>query len=350
MPRSPLPDPAAETRDVLILGAGVLGLAVAAELSRRGGTATVIDPGELNASLVAAGMIAPAMESVLDGASPGRAALLRRARDLWPALAAHAGVTLNRDGAEWRGSDAADMVERLGALGFEARLDGAVAFTPEDWFTAPEPALKALATAPGVSLRIGRAEAIQADGGGWRVRLEDGETIAARRLVLATGAAAPLPGLPEDAARLVGLIRPIRGQLDVVEGVAAARVARGPGAYVVPAGDAVVIGATMDAARRDLEPDTDQSDALLAAAGAFVDTGRAGARHTFVGLRGASPDGLPLAGPSGTPGLHLALAPRRNGWLLAPLVARIVADGIEGATPDPDAAAFDPLRFSPPAG
>lgn len=66
-------------------------------------------------------------------------------------------------------------------------------------------------------------------------------------------------------------------------------------------------------------------------------------------VRGATPDGVPLAGAAGK-GLHLALAPRRNGWLLAPLVAQVVADGIEGRQPAPHAAALDPLRFNPPAG
>jgi glycine oxidase len=65
-----------------------------------------------------------------------------------------------------------------------------------------------------------------------------------------------------------------------------------------------------------------------------------------VGIRGATADGLPLAGPSGEPGLHLALAPRRNGWLLGPLAAQVVADGIEGRAPVADAAALDPLRFA----
>ena len=67
---------------------------------------------------------------------------------------------------------------------------------------------------------------------------------------------------------------------------------------------------------------------------------------TRVGIRGATAVGLPLAGPSGHPGLHLALAPRRNGWLMGPLVAGITADGIEGGPPVADAAALDPLRFA----
>ena len=72
-----------------------------------------------------------------------------------------------------------------------------------------------------------------------------------------------------------------------------------------------------------------------------------------VGVRGATPDGLPMAGQA-APGLWLALAPRRNGWLLAPLVGPVVSDAIEGRSvtggaPGPDAAALDPLRFTPAA-
>lgn len=349
MSRSPSNPSAVEACDVLILGAGVLGLATAAELSRRGRTATVVDPGELNASLVAAGMIAPAMEALLDGADAERAALLRRARDLWPDLADHAGIVLNRDGAEWRGADAFEKSERLRALGFEARLDDGAAFTPEDWSVAPEAGLQALAATPGVTLKAGRAVELAPDAAGWRVRLEDGGTVAARHLVVATGAAEPPAGLPQAVLQIIRLIQPIRGQLDRVQGVDAVRVVRGVGGYLARAADGAVIGASMDVGRRDLEPDAAQSDALLAAVGGFIGTLRPVTRRTMVGVRGASPDGLPMAGPAGTPGLHLALAPRRNGWLLAPMVGRIVADGIEGETPGPDAAAFDPRRFSPPA-
>jgi glycine oxidase len=60
--------------------------------------------------------------------------------------------------------------------------------------------------------------------------------------------------------------------------------------------------------------------------------------------RGATPDGLPLVGPV-APGLAVALAPRRNGWLLAPLVGRLIAAYAAGADPGPHAAALDPLRF-----
>jgi glycine oxidase len=54
---------------------------------------------------------------------------------------------------------------------------------------------------------------------------------------------------------------------------------------------------------------------------------------------------LPLVGPSRTPGVLLAAGMRRNGWLLAPLVAAIVVAQLLGE-PTPEAAAlFDPGRF-----
>ena len=65
--------------DILIIGAGVLGLATAAELSRRGRAVTVVDPGDPNASSVAAGMFAPAFESAAETVTPEPAAFLRGA-------------------------------------------------------------------------------------------------------------------------------------------------------------------------------------------------------------------------------------------------------------------------------
>ena len=119
---------------------------------------------------------------------------------------------------------------------------------------------------------------------------------------------------------------------------------RGEGGYVAPTADGSLIGATMEPGRTDLEPDLVRGVALAQACLVMlgVDTPPLDWR---VGIRGATPDGLPRAGPAGAPGLHLAVGPRRNGWMLGPLVARIVADGIEGRTIGPHAAALDPLRF-----
>jgi glycine oxidase len=72
-------------------------------------------------------MIAPALESLPEDVTADRAALLKRARDVWPAFAEAHGLTLLREGADWRGPDPEAAVARLLALGFEARLTPTVA-------------------------------------------------------------------------------------------------------------------------------------------------------------------------------------------------------------------------------
>lgn len=333
--------------DILIIGAGVLGLACAGELSRRGRSVTVIDPSQGNASRVAAGMIAPAFEALADGRASGgvhdRGELFRAGRDLWPELADSADLDLHREGAEWRGPDPDGVASALRALGFQAEQRGQAVFTPEDWRVDPLEAMARLAAAPGVTMRRGRAQAVTQAAHGWGVRLGDGETLAAAHVVVATGAE-PALGLPQTAARPAALIQPIRGQLAFMPALRVERAVRGAHGYVAPAIGGAVIGASMDTGRRDLTPDPQAGGAQVAACLAMLGLEKGPEPQWRVGVRGASPDGLPLAGAADQ-GLHLALAPRRNGWLLAPLVARVVADGVEGRAPSVFARPLDPARF-----
>lgn len=334
----------ASSPDVIVIGAGVLGLCTAAELAVRGHAVTVIDPGGPNASSVAAGMIAPALESLLDDVTADRAALLKRARDLWPAFAETHGLKLLREGADWRGPEPDGAATRLRALGFEAQANLNGLTTPDDWRIEVAPALKALARTPGLTMVRGQVVRLSGDARRWRVEANDGRVWFTATVVLATGAGEPIAGLPDSVAAGVSAITPIRGQLTFVAMTVPPRVVRGPGVYAAPCEGGVVIGATMEPGRRDLEPDPVEAARQIAAGLALLDvTGEIG--QTRVGIRGATADGLPLAGPSGEPGLHLALAPRRNGWLMGPVVARTTADGIEGRPPVADAAALDPLRF-----
>lgn len=331
--------------DVIVIGAGVLGLCTAAELAGRGHAVTVIDPGGPNASSVAAGMLAPALESLLEDLTPELAGLLKRARDLWPAFAEAHGLALHREGAEWRGPDAAGALARLQELGFEARATRNGLITPDDWRVEPGAALTALARAPGVGVVRGRVERLTGDARRWRVEADDGRNWFAPTLVLATGVAVAIDGLPPTVAAMVEAIQPIRGQLTQVAVEGPGRVVRAPGVYAAPAAGGIVIGATMEPGRRDLDPDPEEARARVAAGLALLGL-EAEAGPTRVGVRGAVADGMPLAGASGQPGLFLALAPRRNGWLLGPLVAQVVADGIEGRPPSPDGAPLDPLRLT----
>lgn len=334
--------------DVIVIGAGVLGLCSAAELAARGHAVVVLDPGGTNASSAAAGMLAPAMESLGDGLSPDQAARLKRGRDLWPAFAARHGLTLHLDGAEWRGPDPDAALATLQALGFNAERTGERLFTPDDWRIEAQPALMHLSAVPGVSRVEATVQGLSCADGLWTVVAGDGRRWSATSVVLATGAAGPVAGLPVDVAALVARIEPIRGQLTPLRCAAPDRVLRGPGGYAAPTADGVLCGATMQAGERSLEPDGDLAAKQAANGRALTGAeGQAGAPR--VGIRGASPDGLPIAGPSAVPGLHLALAPRRNGWLLGPMVGAIVADGLEGRAPLADAAALSPLRFVNPS-
>lgn len=332
--------------DVIVVGAGVLGLCTAAELASRGRRVVVVDPGGPNASSVAAGMLAPALESLLDRATPERAALLLRARDLWPAFAAAHDIIVHREGADWRGPGASGHVADLRALGFQVEpADGGLT-TPDDWRVEAKAALDSLARTQGLEALRAHVRSVDHSETGWRIETDEGGALSAADLVISTGAASSLPGLPEPAARLIDSIQPIKGQLTYVRVDPPERVLRGPNSYVAPTRQGVLIGATMQAGLRDLEPDAAEAGRQVAEGLGMLGRTAAEAGDTRVGVRGSVPDGLPMAGRVG-PGLHLALAPRRNGWLLGPMVGRIVADEIEGAARSPDAAALDPLRFTP---
>jgi glycine oxidase len=67
-----------------------------------------------------------------------------------------------------------------------------------------------------------------------------------------------------------------------------------------------------------------------------------------VGVRGASPDGWPLVGPSCRPGIWLAAGMRRNGWAIAPLAAEMLVSELAGERCAPWAGRLEPGRFGRP--
>jgi len=327
--------------DVVIVGAGVLGLCTAVTLKRRGHRVAVIDPGGRNASAVAAGMIAPALEAALDDVTPERATLFRSARRVWDEF----GVDLEPGPALWRGHGGEAVASRLKALGFAFRVEGSDVMTPDDVRVDPEAVLTAWRKELADSCIEGVAARAERVGQTWRVTGE-GCVVEARSVVLAGGAARALGGLPLAVAALIEQLQPIRGQIGWTAERLSDRVMRGEGAYVAPSQGGTLIGASMEAGRRDLEPEAETGQRLLAAAGRLVGRDLSGTAMDWrVGIRGSTIDGLPLAGATGEAGLFLALAPRRNGWLLGPLIGQVVADGIEGHATSVEAAAFDPRRF-----
>ena len=336
---------------VVVVGAGVMGMATAAVLGERGARVTVLDPGlgAHSASAVAAGMIAPGLEAAIEGASAERAALYRVAANLWPAFSKRFQLGLVEDGADWRGPRE-PLAGRLAALGVEFE-DG-----PEGLYLPGESRLEAAAALRRLhrGLRGGsgclplRAERIDPDADGPVVHT-GGERFRADAVVLAAGAGAP--EVYVEGLRLRGLISPIKGQAAVLGSQALAavqRTVRTPDIYVSPQRGSVIVGATMEYGRSDVTVEPAAIARLLSAAveavPALKDMAPVGGA---AGVRGATPDGLPMAGATSAPGVFAALAPRRNGWLLAPLVAEAVAAAIAGEPPAPEAGLLRPDRFDP---
>lgn len=347
---------------IVIAGSGALGSVAALELAKAGRRVTLVDPGPAgrNASGVAAGMLAPAFESLFDPGGAEVYPLFLRARDLWPALAAEAGFELSREGAVGlAGPDEAEAwMERLAAAGATARLlpaseaarfgraagaDARAVFSPDDWRLDPQSALHAIrraAEACGVELLAGRVAARS----GGRIYLSDGLAMEAGELVIATGAGLGLASLAPELARL----EPIKGHIGrLASDAAAGPTLRIEGAYLCRTGRELILGATMEPGRRDETVDPAAAATLFErAARTWPDLPPARAWRLEAGVRAATADGLPMVGRSRS-GAWLAVGARRNGWLLAPLIAASLVAMAEGAPPEP---LFDPARFDGAGG
>jgi glycine oxidase len=65
----------------------------------------------------------------------------------------------------------------------------------------------------------------------------------------------------------------------------------------------------------------------------------------WAGLRPGTPDALPILGATSTPGLYVATGHFRDGILLTPITAQLMADVITGVAPAHDLMPFSPSRF-----
>jgi glycine oxidase len=159
-------------------------------------------------------------------------------------------------------------------------------------------------------------------------------------LVATTGAARDLA--PELAA-----LSPIKGHIVRIRtDERPALVVRGQGAYVAPTSDGVLLGATMEKGVADATVDPAKAQPLLAAGARLFPHLAQAPREIVAGIRAATPDGLPLAGESAEPGVLIAAGARRNGWLLAPMVAKAAAARILGRSPSRWDAQLAARRFS----
>ena len=378
--------------DVLVVGGGIIGLTIAWRARQAGMTVTVLerDRAGNGTSRVAAGMLAPVAE-VEFGAAGGRLLELGlRSMSMWPAFASElesassVSVGLLRTGTLLAARDADDARELERQLDFrrslglavrrlrpsEAReLEPALAPTvrlalavPDDHSVDPRAVLAALlltCDAAGVRLREqARVTRVELDGGSQRisgVTLEDGERVRAAQVVLAAGPwSGRIEGLPAGAGVPV---RPVKGQILRLRDPAGPgllrRVLRFRGGYLVPRGDGrYVLGATVEERGFELTPTAGGVYELLRDARELVPgISELEIEELSVGLRPGTPDNAPAIGPGAVPGLIWATGHYRNGILLAPLTAELVAGLLADAGTDRDAgesllAACAPDRFA----
>jgi glycine oxidase len=183
------------------------------------------------------------------------------------------------------------------------------------------------------------------------VRLTNGELIGAERVVVAAGAwAGSLEGIPEHA-RVP--IHPVKGQIlrlhDPAGPGLVSHVVRFGAGYVVPRGDGrYVLGATMEERGFDTDVTAGAVFELLRDAIELVPgVSELVVDELSAGLRPATPDNAPAIGPGVLEGLVWAVGHHRNGILLTPITAEIVAAVLAGDELPELGAAFSPDRFTP---
>jgi glycine oxidase len=364
------------TADVVVVGGGIIGLAVAWRARQAGLGVTLLERHGTGAatSNVAAGMLAPIAEVEFGQAGRRVLELGVRSAALWSDFATElheatrVDVGLRRTGTlvVARDEDEARELERQLAfresLGLRTQRllpsaaraqEPALAPTvrlalqaPDDHSVDPRQVLAALrraCVAVGVQLREHtRVAGVQLDSERGRVTgvlLENGERAPAGQTVLAAGAwTGQLEGIPPDA---MVPVRPVKGQILRLRDPAGPGLLNGvvrfEGGYLVPRGDGrYVLGATMEERGYDLHPTAGGVYELLRDAHELIPgVEELEIEELSVGLRPSTPDNAPAIGPGALEGLVWATGHHRNGILLAPLTAQLVAAALTGRVEAP---------------
>jgi glycine oxidase len=367
---------------VAIIGAGVIGLAIAWRLAQRGAKVTLFDKGVAGsgASHAAAGMLAAHLEA--EPREENLVALNRASQALWPAFAEELeaatgmSVGLRAEGTLLLALTGDDQSRLKHVLAFQQSfglplewlttaevrrrephltpsITGAI-FSPQDHQVdnrAVAAALRAAALKAGVTLREQAAveQVVTNDGRVTGVGVA-GETVAADIVILAAGAwSRGISGLPVSA---LPPVRPVKGQMLALrmdpKAPLLTHVVWAPGAYLVPRHDGrLLIGATVEEKGFDANLTAGGQLALLEATWrALPGIEELPIDEMWVGFRPGSRDDAPIIGPSSIPGLVYATGHYRNGILLTPITAEAIATLIIDGAIDRRVESFGFERFA----
>jgi glycine oxidase len=231
-----------------------------------------------------------------------------------------------------------------------ASVEGAL-LAPGHGYVAVPALMDALAWAAlrhGVQIETAhRVTGVRAGERGVTINTEDGTSWSAGQVVISAGSWAGRLEIDDPAASAV---HPIRGQLLRLQwkGAPLSHIVWGPDCYVVPWQDqTVLVGATVeDVGFDERTTAAGVRDLLDAVCELLPEAWGATFVEARVGLRPATPDGLPLLGQSQVSDrIVYATGHYRNGVLLAPLTAQLIADLIVEGREDDVLAALRPGRL-----
>jgi glycine oxidase len=372
-----------ETFDAIVIGGGVIGLSVARELKNRGVERILILEKNAHcgaeASNAAAGMLAPQAEA---DSADDFFNLCRQSRASYPNFAAElldetgVDVQLDQTGTLYLAFDEKDLEEiekrfawqraadlpvekisREAVLELEPNVSekvlGALRF-PLDWQVENRKLILALVESlqkQNVSLQCStRVEKILFESGKAVGVVTDKGEIRAQNLIIAAGAwTRAFSEMPFDSS-LESFIKPIRGQMlsFAYQGKPLRHVVYSARGYAVPRADnRILIGATVEDVGFDKSITGNGLLSLLQTAVEISpELGSLTISEIWAGLRPASADNLPIIGefPEKS-NLYFATGHYRNGILLAPLTARLIADKIVEGKKSPFLQIFNLSRF-----
>ncbi|HEY2743001.1 MAG TPA: glycine oxidase ThiO [Polyangia bacterium] len=363
--------------DVLVVGGGMIGCAIALRLADAGVAVTVVERGEpgREASWAAGGILAPEVEAHGPGAF---FTLMRAGAARWRSFAeelrarAELDVGYRDDGTlqlafdddEAAPLEARARWQRGEGLAVET-LDAAAVARLEPSLARPTLALRyagghqidtraamralvvACTRAPGNGVRFVRADVRRVRHDGKRVLgvdTNDGSHDAGHVVIAAGAWSTAIEGVPLPP----GAVTPVRGQMIELRAAAplVQHVVFGAGGYLVPRADGrVLVGSTEERAGFAKDVTAAGLGTLCARAARLCPplASLPVADH-WSGLRPASADALPYLGATSIGNLWMASGHFRNGVLLAPLSGEIVAALVTGAAVPVDLTAVAPSR------
>jgi glycine oxidase len=375
---------AARRPEVIVIGAGIIGLGAAWRLAQRGAAVTVFDKGVAGqgASHAAAGMLAACAEA--EPSEQALVALGRHSQSLWPAFAADLeeesglSIDLRREGTLVLALTADDHKRLRHHLAFQQSLG-----LPLEWISAAEArrrephvapsiagavlspedhqvdnrklatALRRAAERAGASIReqMPVERILVANGRTHGIALADNSEVRADVVVLAAGAWSR--GIAGLTPALRPPVRPVKGQMIALAMDAAAplisHVVWAPNVYLVPRNDGrLLVGATVEEKGFDAALTAGGVLSLLEAAWRAVPAiEELPVAEMWVGHRPGSRDDAPILGPGPVEGLIYATGHHRNGVLLAPATADAVTRMVLDRVVEPLIRPFGIDRFAP---